>query len=101
MSFTLEVVLRIVADPARPWKFFVGGNWRWNLFDLVIVIFMLPVSHVGSWASGVRILRLLTIVKLLRRSKQLAMIIAGLTAGVRATTFIVVLMMLVDITCNT
>jgi voltage-gated sodium channel len=95
VSFAFEIVLKLISDPLRPWKFFIGENWRWNYFDLAIVILCMPSLDIGNFASGLRLLRLMRILKLLSKFPQLRMILAGLAAGIKATSFIVVLMVLV------
>lgn len=69
--FAAEVAVRMIADGV---VFFVGPDWRWNLFDLVLVVFsildiLLSTGTVGFWRllraiNGMKSLRVVRIVGL-------------------------------------
>jgi voltage-gated sodium channel len=94
LIFVLELLLRITGDPLRPWLFFIGRSWRWNLFDLAVVIMCAPSLGI-EYAPALRVLRLLRLLKLLSKNPRLAAILKGLAAGVRSSITIFVLMILV------
>jgi len=66
LIFLFELVLRILCLEGR---FCVGTEWRWNLFDTVLVILSVTemlLSSGGLNASFIRIIRFLRIVRSLR-----------------------------------
>jgi voltage-gated sodium channel len=93
--FSAECILKVLADPLRPWRYFVGENAAWNIFDFLIVLSCMPFMPFGSAAAALRLLRLLRVLKLLRAVPQMRMIIAGLLAGMQNAIFIVVLILII------
>lgn len=65
MAFTVELLIRIFAYRSR---FFIGVDWRWNLFDFLMVGSSLVEEFLGSGSnlSSIRILRVLRVVRTLR-----------------------------------
>jgi len=62
--FTLELLLRILA--LRFW-FFVGHEWKWNVFDLFLVFSSIVNDTVEGYnISFMRVLRILRMVKVMR-----------------------------------
>jgi voltage-gated sodium channel len=95
-SFTGELVLKIFAEGKGPQFFFVGDEWKWNLFDFAIVLFSLPniVPVDGSSVKLLRLVRLMRLAKVFRKIPQLQMIIGGLAGGMSSIIYIVILMLL-------
>ena len=94
--FTLEVVLKIIAEGMQPELYFVGPNWKWNWFDFLIVFFSLPILPLGSGnISFLRLIRLMRLAKVFRKVPQLQMIIMGLIGGLKSIVYIVILLFLV------
>jgi voltage-gated sodium channel len=94
--FTVEVALKIFADPLRPWRYFHGGqDTGWNCFDFLIVLSCMPFMPFGNAAAVLRLFRLLRILKLLKAIPQMRMIIAGLMAGMESAVFIFMLIFLI------
>jgi voltage-gated sodium channel len=93
--FSAECILKVFADPLRPWNYFVGENAAWNIFDFLIVLSCMPFMPFGSAAAALRLLRLLRVLKLLRAVPQMRMIIAGLLAGMQNAIFILVLILII------
>jgi hypothetical protein len=93
VAFCVEIVLKIVADPLRPYNYFVGPEWAWNNFDFLIVVvcFVLP----GGSGAVLRLLRLLRVLKLLKSNEQMRMILFALAAGIKSAVFVFVLMFLI------
>ena len=85
--FGLECVVKIVAEGAKPWRFFVGGEAAWNNFDFVVVVLCLPIwgdALGGGSVKLLRLMRLARIVKLLKRVPQLYIIVKGLIGGMKS-----------------
>jgi voltage-gated sodium channel len=99
--FALEILMKLAMDPLRPWMFFTGKNRGWNWFDFVIVIVCMPgMQNIffggnGKFAFMLRLLRLARVLKLLSKYEQLRVILAGLAAGIRSASYIVLLLLLV------
>ncbi len=96
--FGLECVVKIVAEGAKPWRFFVGGEAAWNNFDFVVVVLCLPIwgdALGGGSVKLLRLMRLARIVKLLKRVPQLYIIVKGLIGGLKSIGYIVILLFLV------
>jgi voltage-gated sodium channel len=93
--FTIEVVMKILSHPLKPWDFFIGTQWTWNWFDFLIVLLCMPFMPFGNAAAALRLLRVLRVLKLLSKNPQLAMILVGIGAGIKSASFISLLMFLV------
>lgn len=76
--FTVEILLRILAYGARPWRFFTGG---WNVFDFVIVgaVFLPGLSEEGAL---LRLIRLLRVLRLLSALPSLQVMVAALVHSI-------------------
>jgi len=66
--FSLELLLRMAAERKQ---FFVGEDWRWNVFDLLLVLnswveLGFPVSSNLSFLRIFRVFRLVRVVKVVR-----------------------------------
>jgi Ca2+-binding EF-hand superfamily protein len=93
--FTVEVILKIISDPFRPWDFFIGDNWAPNTFDFIIVLACMPFLPLGSAAAVLRLMRLMRVLKLFKTSKKLQTILSGLITGLKSSAFIFVLIFLI------
>ncbi|KAJ0395133.1 hypothetical protein P43SY_004626 [Pythium insidiosum] len=96
--FTAECALKIIAEGLHPWRFFMGKEMRWNIFDFVIVVMSLPIwggTFSGNNIAILRMFRLLRIMKLVKRIPQLYMIIMGLIGGLKSIGYILALLLLV------
>ena len=99
--FTLEVILKIVAEGFEPLTYFTDSrDGGFNTFDFAIVLGSYAVSIAADGASlgSVRMVRMLRLVRLLTFIKgveQLRVIVAGLIQGFRSVFYIVVLLVLV------
>ena len=90
-TFLAEVVIKIVANGAAPWNYWVGPEWRWNNFDFVIVAlsvkFITNIIFSGGGGGNLMILRLFRLARLLKlvgKIKKLQQIVMGLIAGIKA-----------------
>ena len=89
--FTLEVIMKFIAEEFAPWQFFNSG---WNTFDFVVVAgSFLPAA--GSLVTMLRLLRLLRVLKLLKSVPKLAIIVNALVMGLSSIGFIGVILLLV------
>jgi len=94
--FTIEVVVKVMAEGDRPLRYLYDA---WNRFDLFIVgacfIFMLPfMPDVGSMLAMLRLLRLLRVLKLVKALPQLRVIIEALISGFGSITFVTIMLFL-------
>ena len=95
--FTLEVALKLFAEQLEPWSFFVGKEWRWNNFDLVVVVLCMPGwgnTFGGNSPQLLRLVRLLRVMKLVKKIPQLQIIVMGLIGGLKSIGYILLLLML-------
>jgi len=78
--FTLEVVLKVVAEAREPWCYLTDlENRYFNFFDLLIVIASYAFLGQGGGAvGGLRMLRLVRLLTFVKSVPQLRVIIAGL-----------------------
>ena len=60
--FLLELVIKIVAEGLKPWRFFSDN---WNNFDFVVVIVLLIPFQRGSALFVLRLLRVLRVLKIM------------------------------------
>lgn len=98
MLFVVELALRLVVFGCS--GFFRSHDWRWNVFDFVIVLLgaidvLMRLCHLGSrggrfimLARSLRILRVLRILRLLRTCRQLMMLARGLIESVAVVFWI-------------
>lgn len=92
-SFAIEIVMKIFADGLGPQFYFIGFEWKWNWFDLIIVIVsFLPIK--GSQVKLARLARLARLAKVFKRIQNLQMIIMGLIGGMKSIFYIVALLVL-------
>lgn len=99
--FTLELVVKLV--DAGPFVLYFCHEWKWNLFDTIIValawvniIFVLTRSGVTDISNFsllrlFRLLRLARLVRLIRMFKELSLIVQGLLGGLSTLFWALVL----------
>ena len=95
--FTIELLIKIVMEGARPWKFLLGKDWAWNTFDTAIVLLSYPVWGLegGNSIALLRLVRLARLGKLIKKIPALQMIMKGLAGGLSSIAYIMVLLFLV------
>jgi voltage-gated sodium channel len=94
-SFSLEVILKLIAEGTSPHHYFVGSEWRWNWFDFLIVLFSLPFFPIGGGqVKLLRLVRLMRLAKVFRKVPQLQMIMMGLIGGLKSIVYIVILLLI-------
>jgi voltage-gated sodium channel len=98
--FSIEVMLKIMAESLHPWKFFYGNpDWKWNLFDLVIVILSLPFTPFGNTVQIARLVRLLSFLRgtqFIHKLPKLLQLLEGVLAGLDEVPYIAVMMGLIN-----
>ena len=94
-TFALEIVLKIIGEEFTPLKYFTNHNWKWNWFDLIIVIASLPYGSNQGTLKLVKIVRLLRLIKLFRKIDELNLIMTGLLMSMKFVSYIVLLWTLV------
>jgi voltage-gated sodium channel len=99
--FTIEVVVKVVAQGFEPWRYFVnaqGAMEGWNCFDFAIVVGSLlgaaNIISVGSLLLILRLLRLLRVLKLVKSLPQLQVIVVALVKGLKSIGYIAVILTL-------
>ena len=94
--FSGEIAIKIGAEGTKPWRFAMGPDAAWNLFDTAIVVLSLPIPALQlDGMMALRLVRLLRIKKLLK-SKTLSMILEGLFTALTSASYILILMGLVS-----
>jgi hypothetical protein len=98
ICFSVEVLLKILAEGFKPWRYWTGKDWKWNNFDFTIVFMSLPFWG-GLFGSGslalLRLVRLMRLGKLIKKIPALQMIVQGLTGGLSSIGYILILLFLV------
>jgi len=97
ISFSLEIVLKMIGEGFKPWNFFTNREWKWNWFDFMIVFFSLPFLPFGGGGQLklLRLIRLMRLTKVFKRIPQLNMIMRGLLDSLNFVSYIVLLWFLV------
>ncbi len=93
--FCFEVIIKMIAEGLKPWRYFTNHDWKWNCFDFFIVFMSLPIWDWGSSVAILRLMRLLRVVKLIKKVPQLYMIVMGLVGGLKAIVYIMLLLMII------
>jgi voltage-gated sodium channel len=98
IMFSIECILKILAEGLKPWVYWTGKEWKWNNFDFTIVFMSLPFWH-GLFGSGslalLRLIRLMRLGKLIKKIPALQMIVQGLLGGLKSIGYILILLFLV------
>lgn len=95
VAFCAEVVLKVMAEGTDPSMYLRGKEWKWNIFDLTIVIMSMPFVTVVGNISFLRLIRLMRLAKVFNKIPQLRMIINGLLGGLKSIAYICILLFLV------
>ncbi|MDY7105744.1 MAG: ion transporter [Actinomycetota bacterium] len=70
--FVLEIIARMLAEGAHPWRFF---SHPWNVFDLFLVVAALGPMAAG-WLGLLRLVRLMRVARVVRAMPKLRSLIA-------------------------
>lgn len=86
--FAAEIVVKMVAEGARPWRFFKDG---WNVFDfLIVAASFLPVG--GQHLVVLRLLRLLRVLRLVRALPRLQILVSALIKSFPSMAYVSLLL---------
>ena len=89
--FTAEVLVRFVADGARPLRFLRNG---WHLFDTIVVL-LCYLPETGPFATLARLGRVLRLLHLLESVPKLQILITGILRSLPSMGYIALLMGLI------
>ena len=97
--FTLEVVLKLIAEAFTPLQFFIDKiDGSFNTFDFGIVaagyIFM-GMGENSAAVGALRMLRLIRLLTFIKGVRQLRVIVAGIIQGLKSVLYICMLLFLV------
>jgi voltage-gated sodium channel len=87
-AFIVEIVLRVLAHGARPWRFFTDG---WNVFDFVIVAACL-VPGGGQLFAVARLARVLRVLRLLTAVPRLQVLVSALFSALPSIGYVALLL---------
>lgn len=88
--FTAEVVIKIGAEGAKPWRYFRDP---WNVFDFIVVTACyLPFDN--QYITALRLIRLLRVLRLLRALPKLQILVGALFKSIPSMGYVAVLMAL-------
>lgn len=99
-SFALETAMKIIAEGADPIHFFSGEDRIMNNIDFAVVILCFPyisnylLGNSGAIRIVTRLFRLVRLSKIVNQIPALRVIVRGLMGGLKAITYIAVLMIL-------
>ena len=88
--FIVEILIRLLAYGARPWRFFTDP---WNVFDFLIVVACV-VPFGGQHAAVARLVRLLRVFRLFSGVPRLRLIISAMVKAVPSIGYVSLLLFL-------
>lgn len=95
--FFVEFVVKVLAEGSRPWSYFFS---LWNMFDFLILVIsssaveQSPAVEGLSWLTGLRSVRVVKVLGMVKEHKAMCSIMAALDAAVKSLTYIGPLWML-------
>ena len=88
--FTAEVVIKMVAEAPKPWRYFKDP---WNCFDFAIVaVVFMPVDT--EFVMVLRLVRVLRVLKLVRALPKLQILVSALLKSIPSMGYVSLLLML-------
>lgn len=88
--FTIEIVLKLIANVPRPWRFFYSA---WNIFDFVIVIACFLPS-LGSMTAILRLFRVLRAMRVVNVVPELRVIVTAMIKALPSVSYVALLLFL-------
>jgi hypothetical protein len=76
--FSSEVLLKMLAESLKPWRYFLGPDGAWNTMDLIIVVISIPGLPMGESGRLLRMLRLLRLAKIVGKLDRFRVFVCGL-----------------------
>lgn len=89
--FTLEIVVKVVAEGSRPWRYFRDP---WNVFDFVVVTASFLPIGAGQAIVVLRLVRLLRVLKLVRALPKLQLLVSALLKSIPSMGYVSALLFL-------
>lgn len=86
--FVAEVVLKLIAEGERPWRYFLDP---WNVFDFIIVVACF-MPGAGDYVVVLRMARLLRVLKLVRALPKLQMLVTALLKSIPSMFYVTILL---------
>jgi voltage-gated sodium channel len=93
--FTMEMLLLIFAEGARPWNYFREKMNCFDFFVVVVCLVSIIADSLGMELTALRILRLLRLLKLLDVFPELKNVVMGLSRGLNSIFIITAILVLV------
>lgn len=97
--FALEILIKVCMEGLAPWRFLTGNDWKWNWFDITILMLSMPYNGNNSFGGGsialLRLVRLARLGKLIKKIPALLMIVNGLIDGMKSISYIMFLLVLI------
>ncbi len=88
--FTFEVIVKMVAEGSRPWRYFRDP---WNVFDFAIVVAaFMPVD--AQFVTVLRLARVLRVLKLVRALPKLQILVSALLKSIPSMGYVSLLLLL-------
>ena len=88
--FVVEIVIKILAQGKRPWRFFLDG---WNVFDfLIVAAAYMPVD--AQFVTVLRLARVLRVLKLVRALPKLQILVSALLKSIPSMGYVSLLLLL-------
>lgn len=98
-EFGAEVLIRIVA---KGWRFLFGDDWKWNVFDLLLVIFSVTEELLQGYSltytrllRGFRMVRVLRVIRVMRFFRELRLMVCSIVQSLVSLSWALVLLLLV------
>jgi voltage-gated sodium channel len=89
--FIAEIVLKMGAEGARPWRYFRDP---WNLFDFAIVaVVLLPID--SQYVTVLRLARLLRVLRLVHALPRLQLLVGALLKSIPSMGYVALLLFMV------
>ena len=88
--FVVELILRLLAHGARPWRYFADP---WNVFDFIIVAICLLPFHT-QFAAVLRLARVLRVLRLVTAVPRLQILVGALLKSVPSMGYVALLLSL-------
>lgn len=93
--FSIEILIRIIAEGPRPLHFFLGNYAGANVFDFIVVVFTVVLTPLRLRVSFiVQMVRVLRLFSVLNRTPETRVILRGIYAGIKAVGSIMTLLLL-------
>jgi len=103
--FLAEVLLRL---GAKHWRFFLGDDWKWNVFDLLLTVYAVAeewITHLEAQGGfsltytrlirGFRMVRVLRVIRVMRFFRELRLMVCSTMQCFVSLSWAMVLMLII------